>query len=76
MDLATVEDGSVLAGLIALEAASVSGRTWTLDDMAFVCGCHPSNIAYIEKRALRKLRAAFENALDTRTVIDVYGSAF
>jgi hypothetical protein len=54
-----LQDGSVDAGLFLLEAVTPPGRTRTVDEIAFVCGCSRALIWQIEKRAKEKLRRKF-----------------
>lgn len=51
----TFNDGSIDAGLYLLMLATPRGVTRTRDEIAFVCGCHPTMIDKIQTRAMRKL---------------------
>ncbi len=48
---------SVPLGLAVARIISPPGYTWTLDELADVCGCSPALIDYYEKKALRNIRA-------------------
>jgi hypothetical protein len=52
-------DGSMDAGLLVLSAVVPPGQTFTYREIAEVCGVTWQTIQYIEKQALRKLRAEF-----------------
>jgi DNA-directed RNA polymerase sigma subunit (sigma70/sigma32) len=53
-----LQDGSIDAGLHLLAALTPRGVERTQAEIAFVCGCSMQNIQQIERRALRKIRAA------------------
>lgn len=59
-ELLRLHDGSIDAGLHLLEVARPPGRTYSAEEIAYVCGCSRSNIWLIERRALGKLRRQFE----------------
>lgn len=60
MRIDEIEDGGIDAGLLTLEAIFPEGAELSLREIAAVCGCRMQNIWYIEQRALKKLRQAFE----------------
>jgi hypothetical protein len=46
---------------LALEVARAltpPGARWSISDLAYVCGCSPQAIWFVEQQALKKLRAA------------------
>lgn len=53
------EDGSIDAGLLLLELATEPGGERTLEEIAIACGVNRQKIHWIERRALKKLRAGF-----------------
>lgn len=53
------EDGSIDAGLMLLELVTEPGDERTLEEIAIACGVNRQKIHWIEKRALKKLRAGF-----------------
>lgn len=59
-DLSRISDGSVDAGLVALELMTPRGMERTQEEIAFVCGCSRQMIQKIERRALKKLLRALQ----------------
>lgn len=51
-----MEDGGVDAGLLMLEATAQPGRVYTIDEIAYVCGCSRGLVWYLEQEAIKKLR--------------------
>jgi DNA-directed RNA polymerase sigma subunit (sigma70/sigma32) len=58
---AQIKDGSIDAGLFVLSVLFPEGCPYTLEEIAYVCGCHKSNIWYYEKNGLKKLKEAFKS---------------
>jgi transcriptional regulator len=59
-ELRGLRDGSVDAGLAMLALVTPRGVTRSQEEIAAACGCSVQNIQHIERRALKKIRAAFE----------------
>lgn len=57
---AGLDDGGVDAGLSLLELAIPAGVELTQAEIAYVCGCSRAYIYYLERKAMKKLRRAFE----------------
>lgn len=55
-----LRDGSVDAGLFVLDAVTPPGKTRSVDEIAFVCGCSRALIWQIENRAKKKLLRKFQ----------------
>lgn len=53
----------VALGLALLQIRAEPGARMTRDDIAAWCGCTPTTIYLIEKKAIEKLRARLEKAL-------------
>lgn len=58
-----MKDGGIDAGLYLLALATPRGVERTRDEIAFVCGCHPTMIDKIQTAAIRKLRNHPKNEL-------------
>jgi redox-regulated HSP33 family molecular chaperone len=57
-DMNEMEDGGVDAGLLLLSLyADETGRTFSIDEIAYVCGCSHGLIWYVERDALKKFRS-------------------
>lgn len=63
-----LKDGSIDAGLYLLCLATPRGIERSQKEIAFVCGCTMQNIQAIEYKALRKLRAAFNDLRSQGTI--------
>lgn len=58
-----------MAGLLVLEAITPRGRRWNTEQLAFICGCSPTNIKRIERNALKKLRRAFIEVFKRKGIV-------
>lgn len=56
-----LDDRSIDDGLDRLLAETPPGQTRSLQEIAAACGCSRQNISYIERQAIKKLRAALES---------------
>ena len=59
-NLAQIEDGSIDAGLLVLSVLFPDGCPYSHEQIAFICGCHRSNIWHYEKKGLSKLKEALK----------------
>jgi redox-regulated HSP33 family molecular chaperone len=56
-DVREMQDGGVDAGLLLLSLyAEETGRVFSIDEIAYVCGCSHGLVWYVEQEALRKLK--------------------
>lgn len=58
-EFASLEDGSIDAGLVILDAVRAPGQRLTQEEIAHVCGCSRGYIWLLEKTAREKLQRRF-----------------
>lgn len=63
-----IEDGSIDAGLLVLDITRKVNREYTRQEIAEICGCTPQFIAYLELKALRKMKKTLEQILNKKGI--------
>lgn len=64
-----LQDGSIDAGLFLLSAITPRGVELTQREIAFVCGCSPGYIYWLEKSAIKKIGLALKQKPHVRELL-------